>query len=176
MTHVTLGLLQKFLSRLPLPQLHPHPLPCLRKRFSVDVLGRVIRKGEGRCLGLKPSRVDQSYAHLLVGSLGPSHASLQSSDLTDFKTGRTGSAHLSRVPGSTPWEPSRIGDAIPLAHRGKATCLVMQWVVGKKKQVVERLGAKLCSQNAWVLSPSFATRWTCVRSKSGTLPEPRCPL
>ncbi|XP_057355036.1 protein Niban 2 isoform X2 [Manis pentadactyla] len=90
MTHVTLGLLQKFLSRLPLPQLHPHPLPCLRKRFSVDVLGRVIRK--------------------------------------DFKTGRTGSAHLSRVPGSTPWEPSRFGDAIPLAHREKTGKILTEFL------------------------------------------------
>uniref|UniRef100_A0A9L0TT21 Protein Niban 2 n=2 Tax=Equus TaxID=9789 RepID=A0A9L0TT21_HORSE len=47
-------------------------------------------------------------------------------DLTYFKTGRTGTAHLCRAPGSTPWEQARFGDV--LARREKTGKILAEFL------------------------------------------------
>lgn len=67
----------------------------------------------------KPSRVGLSLVPLLVESQGLILEACNLLISQIFKTGRTGSTRLLMAPGSTPWEPSRFGDVLPVAH-----CLV----------------------------------------------------
>lgn len=104
--------------------------------------------------------------------LGPESGSLQSPDLTDFKTGRAGSAYLSYAPGSTSQKLPRAGGTLPLAH-----CLVTLWTVNWNKQAAERFGARALRSHCLGSRPSSAAAWTGVLGQVGlTLSEPWRPL